>query len=331
MSAMVEKKKLQRRNWDEEDEEYETALDANGIKNRIKVYTNSKGERIRHSQKIRVRETKNKVPLRVSARKGLSKFGEALLNDQNVTLQSQDFIKIEHPDDVLNEPEGDDVALGGTLTAFIQKQQERAMEREHEFDRDRDFPTMDASSAPEDSKLMVGRGGAAYVPPSMRAGGGGMGSSMPGRGGLENAFGGRSSDDSSTESTIKVSNLTKSVTEDDIKDLFGRFGGIWRVSLPKQERKEGNTIIKEPKGFAYVAYYTKKDAEAAMEKLQGHGYDHLILKLEWARPQKDAGGGGPGGGGDGGGYRSGYGQALAQDTKERVSYASNLTGNSSYY
>ena len=74
---------------------------------------------IRHSQKIRVRETKNKVPLRVLARQGLSKFGEALLNDQNVTLQSQDFVKIEHPDDVLNEPEGDDVALGGTLTATL--------------------------------------------------------------------------------------------------------------------------------------------------------------------------------------------------------------------
>ena len=127
--------------------------------------------------------------------------------------------------------------------------------------------------------------------------------------------------------TLKVSNLTKSVTEDDIKDLFGRFGSIWRVSLPKQERKEGDRLIKEPKGFAYVAFYSKKDAELAMEKLQGHGYDHLILKLEWARPQKDTGGSM---GGDSG-YRSGYGQKLAQETTERVSYASNLTGNSNYY
>ena len=42
-------------------------------------------------------------------------------------------------------------------------------------------------------------------------------------------------------------------------------------------------------------------------------------------PKPDAGGGGEGGLSSG--YTSGYGKALAQDTKERVSYASNLTAN----
>ena len=51
-----------------------------------------------------------------------------------------------------------------------------------------------------------------------------------------------------------------------------------------------------------------------------YGYDHLILKLEWARPNtpKDPASSGTE-------FRSGYGKALAQDTKEKVSYASNLT------
>ena len=51
-----------------------------------------------------------------------------------------------------------------------------------------------------------------------------------------------------------------------------------------------------------------------------YSYDHLILKLEWAKPSapKDAGT-------EPTQFRSGYGQALAQDTKEKVSYASNLT------
>lgn len=81
-----------------------------------------------------------------------------------------------------------------------------------------------------------------------------------------------------------------------------------------------------------------------MEALQGYGYDHLILKLEWAKVRrkwtrlfacfdrhahrvlvffflqpntKD-----PSAATE---FRSGYGKALAQDTKEKVSYASNLT------
>lgn len=40
----------------------------------------------------------------------------------------------------------------------------------------------------------------------------------------------------------------------------------------------------QSRGFAFVSYYQKSDAESAMQGLQGYGYDHLILKLEWAKP-----------------------------------------------
>ena len=253
------------------------------------------------------------------SRKNLPKFGEALGNDINVTLISPDFVKLEHPDDILND-DGEDVALGGTLAGFILKQQERQIEREYEYDRDKDYPGLVNSN----EEAGASKAGGTYVPPGMRGGAANL-SSAPGSTGrstLENAFGAKGDDN--TENTIKVSNLTKNVTEEDLKVLFGRFGNIYRVSLPKVEKKEDGKIFKEPKGFAYVAYYSKRDAETAMEKLQGHGYDHLILKLEWAKPQKEGSGGG-GGGGDQ--YRSGYGQKLAQETTEKVSYASNLTGN----
>ena len=74
----------------------------------------------------------------------------------------------------------------------------------------------------------------------------------------------------------------------------------------------------QSRGFAFVTFVNKMDAAKAMEALQGYGYDHLILKLEWAKPNAKE----PGAAIE---FRSGYGKALAQDTKEKVSFASNLT------
>ena len=118
-----------------------------------------------------------------------------------------------------------------------------------------------------------------------------------------------------------MSNLTKAVTEDDLRDLFDRFGRILRISLPKIEEWDEveRQTVKVPRGFAYIAFARHDDAERAIETLQGYGYDHLILKLEWAKPTKPDGGGG---GGMNPSFMSGYGTRLAQDTTEKVTYHS---------
>ena len=36
-------------------------------------------------------------------------------------------------------------------------------------------------------------------------------------------------------------------------------------------------------GFAFINYYKRADAQMAIQELDGHGYDHLILKVEWAK------------------------------------------------
>ncbi len=36
-------------------------------------------------------------------------------------------------------------------------------------------------------------------------------------------------------------------------------------------------------GFAFVHFMNKKDAKKAIDTLNGYGYDHLILKVEWAK------------------------------------------------
>jgi translation initiation factor 3 subunit G len=126
------------------------------------------------------------------------------------------------------------------------------------------------------------------------------------------------------DTVIRVSNLTKSVTEDDLRDLFEPFGKVQKVKLPRATIFEGGREVgKEPKGFAYITFYRCEDAEVAFDKLQNYGYDHLILRLEWAKPAAEM----PGGfrdGGLSGGFVSGYGQKLAQDTKEKVMYTNTL-------
>jgi translation initiation factor 3 subunit G len=267
-----------------------------------------------------VREVKTRIPKRVLARQRLPKFGEATGNDVNVTLISPDLVAIEHPDDQLTE-DADDPAMGNSLTNFILKQQERAFERENDMAAllatDESQDAGGDQDAKDDSATPAG-GSGKYVPPSAR--GGGARTSI-----FDAAAGGKS--DRDHENTLRVSNLTKRVTEEDLRELFERFGNIFRVSLPRVEKKdEHGNIFKEPRGFAYVAFSRREDAATAMERLQGYGYDHLILKLEWAKPPSADGPSG-GGGLSGNGFVSGYGQKLAQETKEQVSYASNLTGN----
>lgn len=238
-----------------------------------------------------------RVPLRVAERKNLPQFGDAKFGEQNVTLLSPDFVSIEHPGQQLEEDGGgEDPGLSKTLANFISKQNERNMARGLDINTDDPME-------PEVVPLNV------YKPP-VGAVGTGTSSNF--------GFGDRPQE-SGTENTLRVSNLTKSVTEDDLRDLFDRFGRIHRISLPKLEKFDtaSGIMIKEPRGFAYIAFTRHEDAENALDRLQGYGYDHLILKLEWATPNK-----GDGAGGGGGGHMSGYGTKLAQDTTEKVSYHS---------
>jgi len=80
----------------------------------------------------------------------------------------------------------------------------------------------------------------------------------------------------SVEYTLRVGNLSENAERDDLRRLFGRFGEITRCSVPRSDTGLS-------RGFGFVTFEMKEDAVAAMEKLNGHGYDHLILEVGWAR------------------------------------------------
>lgn len=80
----------------------------------------------------------------------------------------------------------------------------------------------------------------------------------------------------------------------DLKELFQNFRMIRRTFLAKdkvtQQSKvgmatsSGHAIDSTPfHGFAFVSFVNREDAANAIRNLDGSGYDHLILKVEWAK------------------------------------------------
>jgi len=102
-----------------------------------------------------------------------------------------------------------------------------------------------------------------YIPPFMKDGGKGGSSGLRGR------------DDTTA---IRISNLSESMTEADLEELVKKIGPHSKMYLARDK----NTGL--CKGFAYVHFKLRKDAAAAIDVLNGHGYDHLILNVEWSKP-----------------------------------------------
>jgi len=79
------------------------------------------------------------------------------------------------------------------------------------------------------------------------------------------------------ENTVRVTNLPEDVDEVEFRELFGTVGRILRVYIARD--KQGQRT----KGFAFVTYDRRDQAEAAINQLSGTRLDHLVLKVEWTR------------------------------------------------
>lgn len=77
--------------------------------------------------------------------------------------------------------------------------------------------------------------------------------------------------------TIRISNLGEDVTEDDVRLLVESFGMVSRVYVARDHDQQ------RCKGFAFVTFFDRNRAEAAIAKLDGFGYDSLILQVDFAR------------------------------------------------
>ena len=99
---------------------------------------------------------------------------------------------------------------------------------------------------------------------------------------------------------IYVGNLSREVTEDELRQSFEAFGQVTSVNIIK-DRYSG-----ESRGFGFVEMSTKSEAQAAINGLNGTSLGERTLNVSEARPRQEGGrrpfgGGGFGGGGRGGG------------------------------
>ncbi|KAG8531675.1 translation initiation factor eIF3 subunit g [Bacidia gigantensis] len=112
----------------------------------------------------------------------------------------------------------------------------------------------------------LGSGAGGYVPPHLRKGANAAGGER---------MGGKYERDDLA--TLRVTNVSEFAEENDLREIFERFGRVTRVFLAK-DRDTGRA-----KGFAFISFADRSDAAKACEKIDGYGYGHLILRVEFAK------------------------------------------------
>jgi RNA recognition motif-containing protein len=88
---------------------------------------------------------------------------------------------------------------------------------------------------------------------------------------------------------IYVGNLTYSVTDDDLRDVFGQFGELAAAEVIKDK------FSGQSKGFGFVDMPNKSDADAAIKALNETDYKGRKLTVNEARPRAERPRGGGGG------------------------------------
>eukprot|EP00118_Oscarella_pearsei_P008964 m.48861 g.48861 ORF g.48861 m.48861 type:complete len:280 (+) comp33934_c0_seq3:1299-2138(+) len=231
---------------------------------------NDEGKLMKIVRKYKIE--KRQVPKSIAQRKTWRKFGKAvrdvaygpdpattnMAEEVFLTLTANKETLEQHDDDALKKLQG-------------QKIQCRYCKGDHWTTRcpykDKLAPILQEQEQKATQEIAKGRATVTgkYVPPSRRDGRL-TGEVMPTR--------------REEQATLRVINLSEETTEGDLQDLFRPFGAVSRIFLAKHK------MTHQSKGFAFISYHVKEDAARAMEALNGFGYDHLILSVEWAKPSQ---------------------------------------------
>jgi len=285
------------RNWadvdEEEDEEefnlgkgtrVECPVNADGIK-QVMQYIERDGKTYKVTSRVRVAPVTKWINRDMVARKEMAKFGKAKTNDAKEEAshvqRCEEEVNIEVCRRVVQQSQSDNAedkfleeALKNCENLFKEKKVWTDINRDKQLDREDTTPAAvktdaakpdAAAPTPAEAAAPAANVPGKYMPPSLR----GKGDKGGGKGDMAQQ----------QEASLRITNLSEDVREGDLQDLFSQFGRLQRTFLSKDPQ----THIS--KGFAFVTYYNREDAQKAINKLNGHGYDNLILQVQWAKPR----------------------------------------------
>ncbi|KAJ6486769.1 eukaryotic translation initiation factor 3 subunit G-domain-containing protein [Mycena sanguinolenta] len=267
----------------------EDFVDENGIRTTIEYTVNEDGKRVKITRRSKRVLQKSVVDHNVAERLKWQKFGaekgKSSGPDRATTTVGENVaLKITAGNKHGNEPEKEEESTKTKLTKagagkvvcrlckgdhFTAKcpHKEALAGLEADPAADDDTPAADRDAVP----TLGASSGGKYVPPSMRGPGGVRTAGPPGGSG-------GSRDDLPT---LRVTNISEDTQENDLRELFGIFGRVARVYVGR-DRETG-----AGKGFAFVSFEERAVAQKAMEKVNGKGYDNLILSVQWSQPRPD--------------------------------------------
>lgn len=243
---------------------FETRPDEDGIKTVTNYIQSPKGETIKIVKRVQVTRIRHRINKAINERKNIPFFGleaDEASAGKAFTVRSVDSVNLEVSKETLlrakfrDTDEDDDIQFADLNPAKTSRDlRQKFLSLQHEEE------AIDAEADPLSGKLGgVGKGLA-----RLRGSGNEALKDLEAR--------------RREEATIRVTNLSEDVKEEDLTELFGTIGKLERVFLAKHKDKKAS------KGFAFITYANKELAAQAIRKLNRHGYDNLLLNVEWARP-----------------------------------------------
>lgn len=262
----------------------------NGVKTITTYRTNDLGQKIKTERTVKVTKTTVKIPKAVLARRKWAKFGNESHKPAGyhgrghasewVSLDVHEQILDMKPKQVIAEERNEaaerafEKMNASAFEAWRPKNRDTSVNAARAWAESQGILPRDTGDGPDTRgggggglAALAAGGRGSYVPPSLRNADGTRNAEMAQR------------DDSCT---VRVSNLSEEVKDSDLRELFRRFGAIQRVYLAKDRETH------QSRGFAFINFYNREDAASAIAKLDGHGYDHLILSVTWANPSSSA-------------------------------------------